>query len=89
MRNPINVKNILETVAEVRNEGCETPIILFSYFNPILQFGLNKFVEKAVEAGVDGILVTDLVPEEAEEFRADFSRKKIVFDNARRANFER
>ncbi len=67
--NPISVKDILQIVAEVRKNGCETPIILFSYFNPILQFGLEKFVEKAVESGVDGILVTDLVPEEAEEFR--------------------
>jgi tryptophan synthase alpha chain len=69
LRNPINVKNIIDVVAEVRREKCETPIILFSYFNPILQFGLKKFAEKAVESGVDGVLITDLVPEEAEEFR--------------------
>ena len=69
LRNPINVKDILEVVAEVRQIGCETPIILFSYFNPILQFGLRKFAAEAEKNGVDGVLITDLVPEEAEEFR--------------------
>ena len=77
LRNPISVKKILETVAEVRAEKCETPIILFSYFNPILQFGLEKFAETAKESGVDGILITDLVPEEAEEFRAILADKNL------------
>jgi len=75
--NPISVKDILQIVAEIRDEGCETPVILFSYFNPILQFGLESFAEKAVESGVDGILITDLVPEEAEEFRAILAAKNL------------
>ncbi|MEP6902471.1 MAG: tryptophan synthase subunit alpha, partial [Actinomycetota bacterium] len=62
----------------VRSEKCTVPIILFSYFNPILQFGLNKFAEKSQEAGIDGILVTDLVPEEAEEFRAILAAKDLA-----------
>ncbi len=78
LRHPINVKNILEIVSEVREEGCETPIILFSYFNPILQFGLEKFAETAVKSGVDGILITDLVPEEAEEFRAILAARNLA-----------
>jgi tryptophan synthase alpha chain len=69
LRNKINVKDILQIVADVRAVGCETPLILFSYFNPILQFGLERFVEVSKESGVDGVLITDLVPEEAEEFR--------------------
>ena len=78
LRNPINVGNILQIVSEVRTEFCETPIILFSYFNPILQFGLKKFAEKANESGVDGILITDLVPEEAEEFRNILAEKDLA-----------
>ena len=78
LRKPINVGNILQIVSEVRAEGCETPIILFSYFNPILQFGLIKFAEKAKESGVDGILITDLVPEEAEEFRQILAEKDLA-----------
>ena len=76
--NPISVAAILKAVAEVRAEKCETPIILFSYFNPILQFGLEKFAEKAKESGVDGILITDLVPEEAEEFRAILAAQNLA-----------
>jgi tryptophan synthase alpha chain len=68
LRYTISVSAVLEIVGEVRNEGCETPIILFSYFNPILQFGLKKFAKIAKETGADGILITDLIPEEAGEF---------------------
>ena len=78
LRNHIGVKNILEIVAEVRADGCQTSIILFSYFNPILQFGLEKFADEAVKSGVDGILITDLVPEEAEGFRVILSQKDLV-----------
>lgn len=78
LKNPISVEAILNTVAGVRRAGCEVPLILFSYFNPILQFGLEKFAEKAVEAGIDGILVTDLVPEEAEEFRSILAAKDLA-----------
>jgi tryptophan synthase alpha chain len=77
LKNPISVEAILNIVSEVRREKCEVPIILFSYFNPILQFGLHKFAEKAAEAGIDGILVTDLVPEEAEEFRSILAAKDL------------
>lgn len=77
LRNPISVGAILNIASEVRREKCEVPIILFSYFNPVLQFGLENFAEKAVEAGIDGILVTDLVPEEAEEFRAILAAKEL------------
>jgi tryptophan synthase alpha chain len=77
LRNHISVKNILEIVAVVRAAGCETPIILFSYFNPILQFGLEKFAEEAVKSGVDGVLITDLVPEEAKRFRQILTDKDL------------
>jgi tryptophan synthase alpha chain len=58
---------ILETVREARKE-IDVPIVLFSYFNPLLQFGLERLADQAQVVGVDGILVTDLVPEEASEF---------------------
>ena len=78
LRNPINVKDILEIVAKARQAGCETPIILFSYYNPILQFGLRKLVAEAEKIGVDGILITDLVPEEAEEFRGLLTERDLA-----------
>lgn len=68
LRNDFGVKELLDLVGEARVQGCETPIILFSYFNPVLQFGLENFAEKAKKSGVDGVLITDLIPEEADEF---------------------
>ncbi|CAN5608197.1 tryptophan synthase subunit alpha [soil metagenome] len=78
LRNPFSVNDILGVVKEVRESGCHTPIILFSYFNPILQFGLEKFAGEAVKAGVDGVLITDLVPEEAEEFRWILAKQELA-----------
>jgi len=47
----------------------EIPLVLFSYYNPILQMGLEKFASAASEAGADGVLVTDLTPEESQDYR--------------------
>jgi tryptophan synthase alpha chain len=48
----------------------EVPLVLFSYFNPILQMGLERFARSASVEGIDGVLVTDLTPEESTEYRA-------------------
>lgn len=77
LRNPVTIGAILAIVAEARDEGLETPLILFSYFNPILQFGLERFADDARDAGIDGLLVTDLVPEESAEFRATLDRRGL------------
>lgn len=58
-------------VAERARKKITTPIILFSYFNPLLQFGVKRLAQRAVESGIDGVLVTDLTPEEGEEFSTD------------------
>ncbi len=55
---------ILEEVAAVRRR-CHVPIVLFTYFNPLLRYGLARFAEHASESGVDGVLCVDLPPEEA------------------------
>lgn len=79
LRHDFGIAEILQTVAEARAQT-DVPIILFSYFNPLLQFGVTKadgtsalpayeeLAREAKESGVDGMLVTDLVPEEAGEF---------------------
>lgn len=77
LKNPISVRAILNLVAEVRKEGCETPVILFSYFNPILRFGLENFAEEARKSGVDGILITDLIPEEAGDFHKILTENRL------------
>ena len=60
---------ILDLIRDVRKQT-NVPIILFSYFNPLLQFGLEKLAREAEHAEVDGILVTDLTPEESGRFSA-------------------
>jgi len=55
----------------------DVPFVLFSYFNPILQMGLDKFAESAAAAGADGVLVTDLTPEEAREYRAVMHKRGL------------
>ena len=67
LRHRFGLAEILQTVAEARQQT-NVPIILFSYFNPLLQFGIENLAHEAKQSGVDGILVTDLVPEEASEF---------------------
>ena len=67
LRHGFGLAEVLEVVSDARKRT-DVPIILFSYFNPLLQFGIEKLANEVKAAGVDGILVTDLVPEEAGEF---------------------
>src|SRR5262244_3384764 len=62
------LRGVLELVRGIRKSS-QVPLVLFTYFNPILQMGLEKFAEAAAQAGADGVLVTDLTPEESEDYR--------------------
>ena len=63
--NGVTVRDVLTCVARAKRH-IEVPIVLFSYFNPLLSFGKDRLAKDAKEAGLDAILVTDLIPEEAE-----------------------
>ena len=69
LRHGFGLAEILEVVRAARKQTT-VPIVLFSYFNPLLQFGLDKLAREAEHAEIDGILVTDLIPEEAGRFSA-------------------
>jgi tryptophan synthase alpha chain len=69
LRSGTTLAGVLELVTRLRR-STQVPLVLFSYFNPILQMGLEKFADAAAKAGADGVLVTDLTPEEATEYRA-------------------
>jgi tryptophan synthase alpha chain len=60
---------VIDVVREIRKSS-EVPIVLFSYYNPVLQMGLEKFAAAAANAGADGVLITDLTPEESDDYRA-------------------
>jgi tryptophan synthase alpha chain len=70
LRHGFGIREVLDTVERAQAEMNGVPVILFSYFNPLLQYGMERLSREAAGAGVDGVLVTDLVPEEAEEFNA-------------------
>jgi tryptophan synthase alpha chain len=64
--------SVLELVRRIRQSNSaasEIPIVLFGYFNPIIQMGVEKFAAAASSAGADGVLVTDLTPEESTDYR--------------------
>jgi tryptophan synthase alpha chain len=68
LRSGTTLAGVLELVRHLRTRT-DVPLVLFSYYNPLLQMGLEKFAEAAASAGADGVLTTDLTPEEGGEYR--------------------
>jgi tryptophan synthase alpha chain len=68
LKSGASLPKILELVSRIRKSS-QIPLVLFSYYNPILQMGLEMFAAAACGAGVDGVLATDLSPEESVEYR--------------------
>ncbi len=68
LKHGTSLAQVLTLAAEIREQAQSTGLIIFSYLNPILRMGLEKFCKVARAAGVDGVLVTDLPVEEAEEY---------------------
>ena len=66
----VGLADVLEMVATFRANDTTTPIVLMGYANPIEAMGVERFTERAAEAGVDGVLVVDYPPEEADAFAA-------------------
>jgi tryptophan synthase alpha chain len=66
----VTLPRVLEMVREMRGE-VSVPLVFLTYYNPILTFGLKAFCRTAVEAGVDGVIVADLPPEEAAPLQAE------------------
>jgi tryptophan synthase alpha chain len=69
----ITVRKSLEAMKELRDRGVSIPLILMGYFNPVLAYGLEEFVHDSIDAGVDGFIIPDLPPEEANEFTSVLS----------------
>jgi len=67
---------VLKLAARVRRRS-NVPLVLFSYYNPVLQMGVERFAERAVAAGIDGVLITDLAPEESDGFVKVMRRAKL------------
>lgn len=68
IKNGVNVTKVFELVQEARTKT-EIPLILMGYVNPILNYGMERFISDAKSTGVDGMIIPDLPPEESEEYR--------------------
>jgi len=68
LKSGATLAGVLDLVLEIRKSS-DVPLVLFSYYNPILQMGLEKFASVASEVGADGVLATDLTPEESVDYR--------------------
>jgi tryptophan synthase alpha chain len=62
------LRGVIDLVRRIR-QSSQVPLVLFSYYNPILQMGMEKFANATADAGADGVLATDLTPEESSEYR--------------------
>ncbi len=73
----ITIPKILQMAGTFREKNQETPLVLMGYFNPVLAYGVEKFVSDAAKAGVDGLLIVDLPPEEDDELLS-FAKDKGI-----------
>ena len=72
------LKDVLGLAAEIRSARPKAGLVIFSYLNPILRFGLAPFADEAAKAGVDGVLLIDMIVEEAAEYIAEMDRVNLA-----------
>jgi len=68
------LKDVLKLAGEIRAARTDAGLVIFTYLNPILRYGLTQFVNDAAAAGADGVLVIDMIVEEAGEYLAEMER---------------
>lgn len=74
----MSLEKVLAMTGEIR-AFTDVPIVIFSYYNPLLAYGAARFYEQAVKAGADGVLVVDLPVEESEEFTGAWPGQDLSF----------
>ncbi len=68
LKHGTSLEQVLELASDVRKQDRQVGLLVFSYLNPLVRMGLEKFAKAAKDAGVDGVLATDLPVEEADEY---------------------
>ena len=76
LRNGVTLRDALTCVAHAK-QHIDVPIVLFSYFNPLLKFGEDRLANEAKHVGIDAVLVTDLIPEEAQAWIETLCRHEL------------
>jgi len=77
LKNKVNLKRVFNMVKKLRHKT-EIPIAFMTYYNPVLQYGLQRFVKGCKESGVDGVIVPDLPDEESKDLVAFAKKVKIA-----------
>lgn len=69
LKKHVSLKDAFALVSRLRKKGCRIPILFFGYFNPVFSYGCKDFARDARSAGMDGLIIPDLPPEEELEFQ--------------------
>ena len=78
LKRGVSLKDVLALARAIRAARPQAGLIIFSYLNPILRYGLSRFADDAAAAGVDGVLATDMIVEEAAEYLAELARVNLA-----------
>ncbi|WP_173917252.1 tryptophan synthase subunit alpha [Halobacillus sp. Marseille-Q1614] len=79
LKNGMSLTAAIELVPKLREAGVEIPVVIFTYYNPVLQLGYDRFFEMLEENGAEGVLIPDLPYEESEEIRQLADEKGVEF----------
>lgn len=77
LKHNISLNDVLNLVSEFRDKDKTTPIVLMGYMNPIVNMGYKKFSKSAKDNGVDGLLIVDLPPEEADSINKELKENNL------------
>ncbi len=78
LQHGVSLKDVLGLAREIRAARPEPGLVIFSYLNPILRYGLSRFADDAAAAGVDGVLATDMIVEEAGDYLSELARVNLA-----------
>ncbi len=79
LKNGVTLENSMKLVSVMRKKGLKIPVIIFTYYNPVLQLGEENFFALARQNGIDGLLVPDLPFEESEDLRKKCENEGLKF----------
>jgi tryptophan synthase alpha chain len=74
----VSLRDVIKLAGEIRAARSEAGLVIFTYLNPVLRFGLHAFADAAAAAGADGVLITDMIVEEAGEYLAEMDRAGLA-----------
>lgn len=78
LKKNISIQDAFQLVKRLRAQGCRIPIVFFGYINPVYAYGEKNFARDAREAGIDGLIIPDLPPEEEKDFQKECRKRGLA-----------